>query len=275
MKLLELFEKEPTNEAFGGMASALARKAKAALTPTKVGAGARQMENDTKLQMDRWEKYKGETGVPANGPAIHKWISKVAGLDDDRIWDAAIKDYKKNFPAAAKKYLNDESLDRYEVLNLFYTLKKIRKQNPDVKLWTKAPKGKPEDQAEKDKIKPQFVDKKPKKKSEFADVGELNIPHTTNNKTDDSPEVHQEWDNMIPMPPSSAQPMIGKSSTVRPAYFRNKNSSIPPQPTPPAAPSTTAPGNAGNIDWEAIRKRFPDNKIKPRVSIPMGSKKVD
>ena len=222
------------NELFGGMGSALARKTKAAINPTAAGQGARELEAKTNALTKNWMLYRGQSNVPQNGPAIRNWIKNKLGLDDPRIWTTAIKEYSKNYPKAAEKYLNDIALDNAEASNFFNTIIQARLRNPDTKFWQTTQK--PAAKDVKDTAKSAS-----KVKNKDDQYPEFNMYHTTANKTDDAPEEHSDI-----------------QQTETPAV----PSTFAPKPTQPAtvdvAEPEQEPEKTTGLDWNEIRKRFPD-----------------
>jgi hypothetical protein len=230
------------------MGSALARKTKAAINPAAAGKDARYVEKRTDTLTKNWNKYRSAENAVQNGPAIRNWIKYDLGLDDPQIWNLAIKEFRKNYPKSAEKYENDVALDNAETSNFFNTIIRARIAKPHTQFWG-TQDGK-EAKLAKDTAKNTVkVKSAPKVKNDQP--SEFNAPHTTANKTDDTPETQ----------PEVQQPAVPGTFAPKPVQTPNAAATAQPNQTSTTdtAPSEEEPEKTtGNLDWDAIRKRFPD-----------------
>ena len=296
MKLNELFSDNQLNEAFGGVGSAIARKMGAALDPTKSGEGARDLEKKTEALTKNWMTWRGQTKAVPNSANIEKWV-KSLGLDDPEIWAQAVDEYSEEYPKSARKYRELKPLDAAEISNFFNKLIQIRLLNPDRKLWTQkqnntnaqgnTQSGQSNQTTNSWSIWQKDKNQKTNSKNgvvKNTDDEVLDIPHTTARKTDTTGinriqrNVPQHPEDK-PAPEEPAHPNFSYSYNRKPYAAQTASPEVQKntvqEPTKPVAQTAnveTGPGNAGNVNWDEIRKRFPEGKkTKPRISIPMGS----
>jgi len=273
MKLNELFVKEPVNEVFGGAGKALARKIGAALNPTEVGVGARDLEKKTNALTQNWMRYRGETKAIPNSANIEHWLKTKAGLDDPEIWSQAINEFSEENPSVGEKYKEVQPLDAAEISNFFNKLIQVRLMHPDTKFYsTAAPAAgtKATDTATPTKPNEWAIWDKSALKNQPASAAEtfsggpahpVSARSSVRMRASDQEPVDDEQDH--PLQPDALH-VTPPTSTY--SYTRTPASSTS------ASAEQSKHGNAGNVDWEAIRNRFPQTKTKPRVSVPMGSK---
>jgi hypothetical protein len=260
MKLTELFQNNQVSEAFGDTMGAFARKTSAALNPTASGQGARDLENKTNKLTKNWMMYRGQTKAIPNASNIGHWVKTRLGLDDPEIWAQAVDEFSEEYPKAGVRYKNEEALNPTEISNFFNKLIQVRLMNPEKKLWSTTKSAvKPVDPVADNVQAPQNKKtNRAAKNSQPVDTGadQVGLPqHPVYSQS----AIHMHPDDPTDIPDSQ--------SNIAPKETNASTPTSKPEPT-----KSEGPGNAGSVDWDAIRKRFPQ---KPRISIPMASKKVD